>query len=67
MAEAKGINTIIFTSSVAIYSFTPLGSDESGFVRPVKLEDGLATTIRYEFVEKIVMNCFTQNKKGETK
>ena len=25
---------------------------ESGFVRPVKLEDGLASTIKYEFVEK---------------
>ena len=52
VAEAKCINTIIFTSSVAVYGFTPLGSDESGFVRPVKLEDGLASTIKYKFVEK---------------
>ena len=26
--------------------------EESGFVKPVKLEDGLASTIKYEFVEK---------------
>ena len=25
--------------------------EKSGFVRPVKLEDGLASTIKYEFVE----------------
>ena len=26
--------------------------EESGFIRPVKLEDGLASTIKYEFVDK---------------
>jgi hypothetical protein len=26
--------------------------EESGFIRPVKLEDGLANTIKYEFVDK---------------
>ena len=30
VAEAKGISTIIFTSSVAVYGFAPLGTDESG-------------------------------------
>lgn len=30
VAEQKGINTIIFTSSVAVYGFAPLGTDESG-------------------------------------
>ena len=30
VAEAKGINKIIFTSSVAVYGFAPLGTDESG-------------------------------------
>lgn len=29
-AEAKGINKIIFTSSVAVYGFAPLGTDERG-------------------------------------
>jgi nucleoside-diphosphate-sugar epimerase len=30
VAEQKGINTIIFTSSVAVYGLAPLGIDESG-------------------------------------
>lgn len=30
VAEKKGINTIIFTSSVAVYGFAPLGTNESG-------------------------------------
>lgn len=30
VAEAKGINTIIFTSSVAVYGFAPVGTDETG-------------------------------------
>jgi len=30
VAETKGINTIIFTSSVAVYGFAPIGTDESG-------------------------------------
>jgi GlcNAc-P-P-Und epimerase len=30
VAEQKGISTIIFTSSVAVYGFAPLGTDESG-------------------------------------
>lgn len=30
VAEAKGINKIIFTSSVAVYGFAPLGTNESG-------------------------------------
>jgi len=30
VATQKGINTIIFTSSVAVYGFAPIGTDESG-------------------------------------
>ncbi|WP_149196451.1 NAD-dependent epimerase/dehydratase family protein [Luteimonas suaedae] len=33
-AEAKGIGTIIFTSSVAVYGFAPRGTDESGEFKP---------------------------------
>jgi nucleoside-diphosphate-sugar epimerase len=34
VATKKNVKTIIFTSSVAIYGFAPLGTDESGKVSP---------------------------------
>lgn len=34
LARSKGVNKIIFTSSVAIYGFAPLGTNESGAVAP---------------------------------
>ena len=34
VATEKNVKTIIFTSSVAIYGFAPLGTDESGIVAP---------------------------------
>lgn len=34
LAEAKGINRIIFTSSVAVYGFAELNTDESGRISP---------------------------------
>ena len=34
VAREKNVKTIIFTSSVAIYGFAPLGTDESGEVAP---------------------------------
>ena len=34
VAREKNVKTIIFTSSVAVYGFTPIGTDESGVIAP---------------------------------
>lgn len=34
VAEKKGTKTIIFTSSVAVYGFAPVGTDETGKINP---------------------------------
>lgn len=34
VARCKNVETIIFTSTVAIYGFAPLGTDESGIIAP---------------------------------
>ncbi len=34
IAEEKNISTIVFTSSVAVYGFAPIGTDESGKINP---------------------------------
>ena len=34
VAREKGVKTIIFTSTVAVYGFTPIGTDESGKIAP---------------------------------
>jgi len=34
VACEKGVKTIIFTSTVAVYGFTPIGTDESGKIAP---------------------------------
>lgn len=34
VCEEKGINKIVFTSSVAVYGFAPVGTDEEGVINP---------------------------------
>lgn len=34
VAHQKGVNKIIFTSTVAVYGFAPLGTDETGVISP---------------------------------
>ena len=34
LARARGVEKIIFTSSVAVYGFAPLGTNESGIIAP---------------------------------
>ena len=34
VAREKGVQTIIFTSTVAVYGFAPIGTDESGKIAP---------------------------------
>lgn len=34
LARVQGVNKIIFTSSVAVYGFAPLDTDESGVIAP---------------------------------
>lgn len=34
VARQKGINKIVFTSTVAVYGFAPLGADETGAIAP---------------------------------
>lgn len=34
VAEAKGVRQIVFTSTVAVYGFAPVGTDEGGRIQP---------------------------------
>lgn len=55
VAEEKGINKIIFTSSVAVYGFAPLGTDEKGELKP--FNDYGRTKM---LAEKVYMNWYNK-------
>jgi len=61
VAEEKGINTIIFTSSVAVYGFAPIGTDESGEFNP--FNDYGRTKLEAEYVYKEWQAKDPQNRK----
>jgi len=53
VAEAKDISTIIFTSSVTVYGFAPLGTKEDGKIN--YLNDYGGTKYESELVDKNVI------------
>ena len=61
VAEEKGINTIIFTSSVAVYGFAPIGTDESGEFNP--FNDYGRTKMEAEKVFRAWQKKDSQNRK----
>ena len=61
VAQEKGISTIIFTSSVAVYGFAPLGTDESGEIN--YFNDYGRTKYEAELVYKEWYNKDPQNRK----
>lgn len=61
VAEQKGINAIIFTSSVAVYGFAPLGTDESGEIN--YFNDYGRTKYEAELVYKAWQEKDPQNRK----
>lgn len=61
VAEKKGISTIIFTSSVAVYGFAPIGTDESGEFNP--FNDYGRTKLEAEYVYKEWQTKDPKNRK----
>jgi len=61
VAEEKGINTIIFTSSVAVYGFAPIGTDESGEFNP--FNDYGRTKLEAEYIYKEWYSKDPENRK----
>ena len=61
VAELKGISTIIFTSSVAVYGFAPLGTDESGEIN--YFNDYGRTKYEAELVYKAWQEKDSENRK----
>jgi nucleoside-diphosphate-sugar epimerase len=61
VAEEKGINTIIFTSSVAVYGFAPIGTDEKGEFNP--FNDYGRTKLEAEYVYKAWQANDPKNRK----
>ncbi|MGQ9847424.1 MAG: NAD-dependent epimerase/dehydratase family protein [Bacteroidales bacterium] len=60
VADEKGINKIVFTSSVAVYGFAPIGTDETGELHPFN-EYG-RTKMLAEEIYKDWYNQAPQNK-----
>ena len=61
VADEKNINTIIFTSSVAVYGFAPIGTDENGKFNP--FNDYGRTKLEAEYVLKEWQQKDPQNRK----
>lgn len=61
VANEKNINTIVFTSTVAVYGFAPIGTDESGAIAPFN-EYGRT---KYE-AEQVFMNWQAKDPSART-
>jgi len=61
VAEEKGIQTIVFTSSVAVYGFAPIGTDESGEIN--YFNDYGRTKYEAELVYKAWYETDPENRK----
>ena len=49
VCEEKGIDKIVFTSTVAVYGFAEPGTDESGAINPLMNMGGLSLKLRRSF------------------
>jgi nucleoside-diphosphate-sugar epimerase len=56
VARQKGINKIVFTSTVAVYGFAPLGTDETGEISP------FSDYGRSKYAAELVFKAWQQEK-----